>query len=276
MTAVKKRKHEGLVLFFLIFCLLLGTVVWWLIRVPSDNPVSQMLAQRSARRYLQVHYAEQDVYLDSVEFSTRHCSYHALIRSHSSRDTEFLLILDGMGNVLHDTYERWVQSGCSTSHRLTQAYDGLIEEVILAPDFPWSVERGSGYLYFLWDEKEQGAFAFGMPVSELQLDAEYDILQLGREMGILKLKLSDSQVTAQRAAEMALDIRERFEKAQIPFRVLDLTLEDSRQKKDRAEDREIYAVLSYDDLYEEGLTARIENTHAVKKAYLQEREAGEE
>ena len=65
----------------------------------NGNPISKMLAQSTAERYLAEHYGDTDYYIDRVSYNFKDGNYHAFVRSPSSVDTTFTLSLTMLGSL---------------------------------------------------------------------------------------------------------------------------------------------------------------------------------
>lgn len=231
------------------------------------NPVSWVLANRAVKDHLAANYPEMDIYINRFGYSFKSTNYFAHIRSQSSPDTEFYLYADMLGNVTHDSYDSWVLSGHTTETRIREEYRLLTKTVLESNDFPYHLEFGGGNLIVEGDWEVGTEPIEGLPREELVLDKQYDIKALGADYGELNLYIMDDTVTIEKAAEMVLGIRKLFDEAGVPFRFLDLTLRHVHDKDYQRPDGEIYACLSYEGIYEDGITQRVRSSHNAKIDY---------
>lgn len=231
------------------------------------NPVSWFLADRAARSYIERTYSEQDIYIDRVAYSFKSTNYFAHILSHSSIDTEFYLYIDMFGNVTYDSYESWVLDKHTTQVRIQNAYRELTAPVIHAPEFPYTLEFGAGFLEICYDDTEEMEYGIGMPREQLILDKEYDLNDLGKEYGVLGFYMTDEEISVEKAAQIALEIKKRYDEAGVSFKILDMTLRYPHDAQYNRKEGSVYCILSYEDIYEEDLVQRIQHSHDERVEY---------
>ena len=83
---------------------LIGGLAWFA-NALNGNPISKMMAQSTAERYLAETYGGTDYYIDHISYSFKDGNYHAFVRSPSSMDTAFTLSLNMLGSLRGDTYD---------------------------------------------------------------------------------------------------------------------------------------------------------------------------
>ena len=172
---------------------LIGGLAWFS-NALNGNPISKMLAQSTAERYLAEHYGDTDYYIDRVSYNFKDGNYHAFVRSPSSVDTTFTLSLTMLGSLQGDTYDH-VLSGWNTALRLDGEYRALADRVLEDPAFPYQCHIGYGCLEIYPTELLNSTKAasevpdYALNQDELILDHIYDIPALGRQAGHLILYL---------------------------------------------------------------------------------------
>ncbi len=232
------------------------------------NPVSKMLAKRTANAYLDERYADTDFYIESVHYSFKLPSYTVKIKSKSSDDSYFSLEIDSLGKLLLDHYDSMVANRGNTARRLDDAYRNLTDAVWESPSFPFTLSSGIAYgiLEFTPQDYAQNSDipSYALMQEDLELDGLYDIQKLGRQAGHLVVYIEDDLVTTERAAEILLEIRRLMDEAGAPFYAIDLTLQPPRAEGEHPMQAGNYLTIKqflYADIYPDGLKERIERLH---------------
>lgn len=198
------------------------------------NPLSAVLARIAAHRYVAQEYSHLELSIDKVGFNFKDCDYYAKVSSPTSEDTYFTVDISMLGKVKRDTYES-VTGGYNTASRLNNEYRELVraakEELAVAYEIDSLTGdlNGSGY-GGLWLPD------YGLAESDLIVDGEYDILELGKKHGGLYINTRDEDVSYARGAEILSDIAGRLEEAGVPFYAVDFTLQKPKREDGTRED----------------------------------------
>ncbi|MBQ7390363.1 MAG: hypothetical protein IJW02_04575 [Clostridia bacterium] len=234
------------------------------------NPLSKALAQRGAEKYIDENYGDTDYELLKVEYDLKDLFYHATVSSPSSRDTVFTLMINSFGKVKYDNFDIYVEKGWSTATRLATEYRNTVKAFLDSGSFPYNASLGYGELVFVTAEDKESAPvpAYALVTNELTLDAYYNVNELGKQAGRLTLYIDDATVSAERAAEILLGIREAFDKAGIGFYAIDLILEYPQGEGDYEYGTVEVCDFLYSDIYEDGLTERVTEADKAAKNYL--------
>ena len=258
-----KKRILKLAAFAAALALLAG--VLWFSNGLLGNPVSKFLAARAAREYLAGQYPGADYQVESVNYSFKSGGYTAAVVSPTSIDSHFTLGLSMTGRVLWDGYHA-VESGWNTWERLNGEYRALVDTVLEGPGFAYNVHIGYGEL---WMEQEYGEP--GPPYilySDLELDGDYDIRQLGKACGRLTLYVRQDEVSVEEAAQILLDTRRAMDEANVPFYCIGFVLEHPLTEDGRLPEGDVrLRYFAYEDIREEGLVERVEAADAEAKAY---------
>ena len=264
---------------FVLAVVLIGGLVWFA-NAMNGNPVSAMLAKNTAKDYLAETFPNTDYYVERIGYNFKDGNYYAHIRSHTSIDTQFTLYITMLGELRYDTYDS-VTDGFVTAQRLEQAYRDLADTILEGEDYPYKAENGWGYgtleiyppeAFVHAEENEVPPYAIDQ--STLILDGDYDIRELGRQAGHLIVYVDSDTVTVERAAEIMLDIKARFDAAGIPFRAMDFVMQYPRPDEGMRPDGEVRVrEFPYEAIYEEALTERIMEADAELDAYYAEMDA---
>ena len=225
------------------------------------NPISKMLATKTAEKYLEENHPGKDYVLEGVTFNFKFICYNAHFKSPSSPDSSFSLMLGMDGKIIQDYYENNVLTGWNTARRLSDEYRAAVGKVLDNPTFPYQIDIGYGDLEFISEEYKNAPEVpdYALITNDLELDGIYDIGELGAKAGKLTVYIWDDTVTVERLAEIMLDMKKMLEDAGVRFYIMDCVLqypkpEEGAWKQDRVE------VIDFlcSDIYEEGMVERVQ------------------
>ncbi len=243
------------------------------------NPVSKWLATRTAEKHLKEVYGDTDFVIEKIGFNFKDTDYYVHVMSPSSEDSSFSLRIDMFGNLMLDTYESRVLSGSNTQSRLYMEYRALADEVLEAPDYPFTSFIAYGDLQVGFRPADVELPADYYPeyyyiIEELVLDKKYDIRELGKKAGCMVVYVEDDVVTIERAAEVLLELKEVFDRRNVPFYSIDFVLEYPRKPEggNIKDDRVNVEGFLYSDIYEEGLVERVRIADEELNAYYEEQD----
>lgn len=244
----------------------------------NGNPISKMLAKKAANEYLEENFSDTDYYIEELGFSFKFSNYYAHVRSVTSMDTQFTLHIDMLGNVYFDTFDS-VTGGFVTARRVEQEYRELTNQIFENPSFPYPSDIGYGTLEIypqeaLDDPDVNDIPDYALVQQDLILDQIYDIRELGRQAGHLIIYVESETISFELAAQIMLDIRAEFEKANIPFRAIDFVLQlPLPEEGPRPDEEDRVKDFRYEDIYQENLIDRIKAAHEELETYYAEQDA---
>ena len=241
-------------------CILLSLVTLALLWFFFGNPVSYLRAVKTARAHLAQTYPDTDFRMERFNFDFIYRDYAAYVTSPSSIDTHFYLHINEQGTKLRDTYESDVLQKGNTTIRLHQAYSALADPVFDDLSLP-NVSRFSSLSRLEFDLYQGGEEppAYVINSSELVLDKEYDIRELGRQAGHLLVYVDSATVNTELAASMMLAVKECFDRAGVPFAAMSFTLQYPMYTDgQRPEGSVNVSHFLYEDIYEDGMAERVE------------------
>jgi len=232
------------------------------------------MAKGTVQKYIAENYNDTDYTVYDVHYNFKDGYYHARVISLTSDDTHFEVRVSH-NKVVNDSYEHDVLSGWNTWQRVDNEYRDMVDNVFEADDFPLVSEIDYGEIVFI-DEYGSGDFDeidYGMRLDEFELDKIYDVKELAKESGHIVYYAQDNEVSFTKASVLLLGLKDKLDQADIPFYAVDFVLEKPRTDDDIVQDTDssIYTVnFLYEDIYEDGLTERIEIAHSELMEYYDE------
>lgn len=269
-------KRKGLKIAALIAALLLIAGLGWFANELVGNPISKMLATKTAENYLSGNYGETDFYIERISYSFKDCNYYVYIESPSSVDSSFTICIDRGGRLKWDSYENRVLNRQNTADRLSSEYRALVKSVLDSPEFPFGHDIGYGDLQIIPREYigMEGVVEYVIPAEELELDGQYDVHQLGARVGQLVLYVQDETVTVERAAEIMLEMKRILDEAGVPFYAAHFVLQYPKGDDGNWPEGRVEALgFLSTDIYEEGMVERMRAADEAAKAYYASEDA---
>ena len=235
----------------------------WFANAFLGNPLSAILARNAVDRYVDEVYSHLDLQRSRFGYDFKTGGYFAYLTSETSPDTAFYIRTDMLGNIRQDSYDTWVAHKYNTELRIREEYRVLTDTVFQSVDFPYELDIDYGDISFAGDAQwGEAEYDFALSRDILELDKTYDVKELGRVAGVLTVYTMDDEVTVERAAEIMLHIREIFDDAGVPFRMLDFVLRTPKPEDGAPwPDTAVYARLSYENLQPKGMEERIRESH---------------
>ena len=251
----------------IVLVISLIAVLIWFGNVMMGNPVSHALASKAAKAYLSDRFSDTDYEMERITYSFKDGRYHAFMVSPTSIDGDFSVCFSMLGEYCYDTYDS-VQDGWNTAQRLNSEYRKLTDTVLNDPALPYdntqvySIMFGELEIYpkeFIDDPNVHDIPDYSLVQDDLELNRIYDIKELGAKAGHLVLYVDNDIISVEEAARIMLDFRSIFDESDSPFYAMDFVLRHPRTEDGKSDNEEItiYDFL-YQDIYEEGLTDRIE------------------
>lgn len=253
MTKKKLLKITALITAVILIC---GLCVFANMLV--GNPVSKLLALRSAKKYLETHYLDTPYFVDEVNYSFKDGRYYARISSPDSMDNYFNIGYNSFGRQQYCDYVTLVTNRQNTVYRLINEYRDSI-----VPILKIAVKDGdvNGILNFDYDSEHNTGC---LRASELELDGVYDVMELGKVAGNIYVYVDSDDATPQAAAKYLMDIKKTVDESGGKFYKINFSI-----RSDDSTSQRLYLFdFPYCEIYEDGLAER------VKKA-IDESNSGE-
>ena len=269
-----KKKILKTVVVIISIALVIGVCV--IVNAFVGNPISKHIATNTVEKHLEEKYRERDFKIEKVIYNLKDGNYHAFIKSPSSIDSHFTILIDMWGDLKIDNYEDSVLTGWNTANRLGNEYREKVDEILDSQSFPYAVDIGFGDIEFIPTEyaKDPSVPDYAIIIEDLKIDGEYDINELGSKAGKLTIYIDDETVSYERLAELILEIKKIFDDANLKFYALDFVLEypkneNGTKKEGRVEVRDFL----YADIYEEDMIERVKASDKAANEYYAEQDA---
>lgn len=226
------------------------------------NPVSKALAMHTAKSHVAEHYPKLNLELSQANFDFKRNDYYVTVQSSTSVDTHFTLSMNSWGKLTYDNYEHRVLGLENTRERVDTLYREQVDGVIDVASFPYP-----GYIKY--------GEMHSTPNEALELDKEYDVMALAKDYGHLVVYIEDETITAQRAAEILLDMRQLLDEAGITFASIDFQLIKPRVNDLPNPDDTRFGVADfpYTDIYQENFVPRLTQAADALNDYYAQQDA---
>ena len=228
------------------------------------NPVSKALATKSANEYIKTTYSDKDFVIEEVNYDFKTGGYYARVTSPTSIDSHFSLSFDFLGNLTLDCYDD-VTTGWNTAYRLDEDYRNAVKVVTESKAFSEKYFIAYGEIPFALSDypidEETPEYAFSS--EDIVLDKIYDISEVGANHGKLILHAYDEEVTAEKLAELLLDVKNKFDKSGVTFKAVEFVLEQPKEEGEPLMSDEQIKIRNfyYSDIYEDGLVERVKEAN---------------
>lgn len=259
--------------------LLIGGILWFANGL-LGNPVSKALANNTAKKYISENYSDMGLEIEEVAYSFKDGCYHTYVKSPTSKDTYFTVSISPLGKIGYDSYEDNVAKKFNTYRRMDELYRNKVKGIFENKDFPYKNDLAFGEVKKMPSDKLDGPYSdygpvYGLDLSELELDKNYDIDEIGEKYGYISINVQDKYVSIERASEILLDIKNILDKKKVSFYAIDFTLEKARKEDETVNPNgksiNIQQFL-YSDIYEEGLENRIKEASDNLQKYYEEQD----
>lgn len=100
------------------------------------NPISMLLADRAADKYIETHYKDLDLIRDRAHYNFKDGYYIVRLRDKNSEDTKFYLGFDSFGRIKADTYDSIL---FNTAIRLSDELNAYGKSLEKKYNFPYEI-----------------------------------------------------------------------------------------------------------------------------------------
>lgn len=235
------------------------------------NPVSKYLAKNAAEKLIEEKHPDKDFYVERVFYDFKMGNYSIRVKSDESPDSAFTVIVGFFGDIHLDTYDDVIANKRNTADRIWKEYRNAADSVFDSGTFPYNTHISFGDIEFI-DRESVGVPdlpSYAIVTDTLELDAYYDIRELGKKAGHLVVYIYDEEVTVERLCEILIGIKDIFNSAGVEFYAIDCVIEYPRPENDgpwRDGRVEVENFLC-EDIYEEGLEDRVAENNRKMEEY---------
>ena len=260
-------------------CIVFLCAAVWFLCAFFGNPISSALAKSTAKRHLEEYYTDSDFMIEKVSYDMKSGGYRVYVESPTSIDRHFIIYCDALGRYNDDT-SHCITDGSNTYVRLSEQYWDLVREKLPYEHFDIDIGHGDlrvAGVFEIYDYIDQNGERihytltkdYGLDISALVQDGEYDILTLGQDHGFLCIDIIDEEVTVERAADVLLELKSLLDEQGLPFHAIDFTLSAPRNENGQKVGPSIRLIeFLYSDIHEDGLADRIqENWNITQEHY---------
>lgn len=234
------------------------------------NPVSSMIARKTANEYIQEHHADTDYKIKKIDYTFLGGYYRVEVYSPTKQDERFHLVMNGLGEIVTNNYKKWVENRYTVKVRLIDEYNEQGDKAFASENISEG-ERLDFSLNFLKDGKPFinseyfKAHPNATDVKDLPLNTAECTKEIAAANGVINYRETvNGTPTYEEIARNLLRIKSTADEKDFAFHAIDYTLKNSQNNQDAIYVGYIY----YEDIYEEGLVERIQQREAEYKGCL--------
>ena len=227
------------------------------------NPISYFLANNAAKEHIKNSYKGTDYKLQRVTYSFKSGDYYAYLSSPTNIDGDFTLTIDYKGKIEYDNYALRVEGHANTEGRLLEEYRELVEEGLFKH---LEYKRGYSQLIFSFFEGDK-QHEDALLLNDLELNKEYDIKALAAKQGHISISTEVNEANTETLVEVLLKVKRIADNNGIPFYTVDVTLFKEGEFVSELSVRQFL----YSDIYEDGLTERVEKEVEETRKYYEQK-----
>ena len=257
-------------------CVLLCAVIIYFVCAFFGNPVSKILATKNTEEYVQENWPDAVYNIEAVKYDFKTSAYCVIVTAPDSIDNHFTVYCGLDGKISYDTYESCVLKKWNAAERINDEYRKAVDDLFDSDEFLYDSDIFFGDIDFADSDysADENTPDYAIKTENLILDAQYDVNEIGKKAGCLTVYVYNDVVTAEKLAEILIDIKALMDKGNVAFRAVNCVLEYTRAedgsqiKSDRLEVRRFL----YDDIYEDGLVERVKAADAAAREYYEKQD----
>lgn len=240
----KIRILAGLGGLVLLILLLIVTMAF------TGNPISKLLANRTADKYIEDNYPDLKLTKEDSFYNFKDGNYLVKYLDEESLDIHFNIETDYLGRLRYDGYQEDVLSKWNTRMRLDEEYGNYVESIVrgnLDYDFDMIIAGTFG------DEENKE------DLSQLEIDMDFDLHNLPFKE-YLTIYMYEDKRSWDRLAEVILEVDSLMEEEDLNILEYTIVLQEERDEEGRR--RESLGVYEFPkgDLDSEDLPKRLEES----------------
>lgn len=186
----------------------------------TGNPISKVLATRSADKYIEENYSDLDLIREETVFEFKQGYYIVKYYKPNSKDIHFGIETDYLGRITIDGYESVVLSKVNTRFRLNDEFGEYIDKIVrenLNYDFDFDMNN---YIALGDEESQEERDA-------LDIDMVFNMENLPVDQYI-NIYIFEENRTWDRLAEVMLELDQLMEKHNLDISAYSVILQEPR------------------------------------------------
>ncbi|MEF3317194.1 hypothetical protein [Peptoniphilus grossensis] len=196
------------------------------------NPISRLIAERSATKYIEAHYKDLDLNRDKAFYNFKYGYYIVRLRDKNSKDTKFFLGFDSFGSLKADTYDSILFNTFIRLDNELSAYGKSLEEKY---NFPYEISLNT---------------VEDVPRENLVLDQEFDFDNFKEDVNAQAFGYVEKP-SLEKCLDILCDLQKIMDKTSLKVTKYSVILIPEENKKPDGEAESWEGALSVHDVPEE-------------------------
>ena len=185
----------------------------------TGNPISKVLATRTANKYMEEKYPDLEVQREETYYNFKDGNYGVKYIDRKSKDIHFTIGTDYLGRLSYDGYERDVLSKWNTRLRLESEYSNYVEKII---------KDNLDYDYHMILPSTFGEGEKDENLSNLEVDMIFNLENIPFKQEI-NLSIFEENRTWERLAEVILQVDDLMKEKNLDIFKYTISLEGKRE-----------------------------------------------
>lgn len=196
------------------------------------NPISRLMAERSATKYIEAHYKDLDLNRDRAHYNFKDGYYTVRLRSKTSKDTAFMLGFDSFGKLKQNTYDDIL---FNTEIRLLDELRGYGADLQYKYNFPYEISLNT---------------VEDVPRENLVLDQEFDFDNFKEDVNAQAFGYVEKP-SLEKCLDILCDLQKIMDKTSLKVTKYSIILIPEENKKPDGEAESWVGAVSVHDVPEE-------------------------
>lgn len=187
----------------------------------TGNPISKVLATRTADKYVEDNYSDQGFIRDETYYNFKFTSYAVEYYKGNSKDIHFNIETDYLGRLNYDGYQEAVLSKWNTRMRLNDEFNDYVEKLLRDNlDYDYNMINADN----LNDENSEN-------LSKLEIDMVFDFQNIALDH-YLTIYIYEENRTLEKVEEVILEVDDLMEEYNLDISRYSIILEEPRDEND--------------------------------------------
>ena len=224
------------------------------------NPISKALALNNAKEYVSKNYSDESFNQFEASYDFKLGCFVINVKSDIGADRIFTITYGFFGELINDNHFM-ITDKVNTANRINNEYKAKTEHLINAVLKEYD---GFGFGEILCgDYNDEHIFAKFIPLSDLEIDKQYNINDLAEKAGHLQIHVNIIKPTNEVISDILLKTKGIFDTAGTEFNTVSITVTDSNYDS--------ISVIDFpkEDIYEDGLTERVAEAILIAQQHIE-------